>query len=191
MSSSDKSFKCSTPCTTPCTTPCITECASKSTRLTGMVKWFNNKSGFGFITVSGSGEFGGKDIFAHYSSIRVSNSQYKYLVQGEYVDFVLVKSENEKHEYHATDITGVQGGAIMCETRRVAMAQESQTGQSSRSDKSGQPVKSDRQYKTRPSSDEPRSRAPRPTQSTSTDGFSIPKKRGPPRKLNAEAVLNA
>ena len=44
MSSSDKSFKCSTPCTTPCTTPCVTECASKSTRLTGMVKWFNNKS---------------------------------------------------------------------------------------------------------------------------------------------------
>ena len=79
-------------------------------RLTGMVKWFNNKSGFGFITVCGEGEFGGKDIFAHYSSIRVTNSQYKYLVQGEYVDFDLVKSENEKHEYHATDITGVMSG---------------------------------------------------------------------------------
>ena len=90
-------------------------------RLTGMVKWFNNKAGFGFITVCGTGEFAGKDIFAHYSSIRVEN-QYKYLVQGEYVDFVLLRSENEKHEYHATDITGVLGGAIMCETRRLAMA---------------------------------------------------------------------
>ena len=182
MSSSDKSFKCSTPCTTPCTTPCITECASKSTRLTGMVQWFNNKSGFGFITVSGSGEFGGKDIFAHYSSIRVSNSQYKYLVQGEYVDFVLVKSENEKHEYQATDITGVQGGAIMCETRRVAMAQEGQSSQ----------PKTERQYKTRPSSDEPRApRAPRPAQAPAAtgdaDGFTAPKKRGPPRKSKAEA----
>ena len=94
-------------------------------RLTGMVKWFNNKSGFGFITVCGDGEFGGKDIFAHYSSIRVTNSQYKYLVQGEYVDFNLVKSENEKHEYHATDISGIMNGPILCETRRIASSMQS------------------------------------------------------------------
>ena len=94
-------------------------------RLTGMVKWFNNKSGFGFITVCGDGEFGGKDIFAHYSSIRVTNSQYKYLVQGEYVYFNLVKSENEKHEYHAIDITGIMNGPILCETRRNATAMQS------------------------------------------------------------------
>lgn len=93
---------------------------SEVQRLTGMVKWFNNKSGFGFITVCGESDFGGKDIFAHYSSIRVTNSQYKYLVQGEYVDFNLVKSENENHEFHAMDITGVMTGPILCETRRVA-----------------------------------------------------------------------
>lgn len=97
-------------------------------RLTGMVKWFNNKSGFGFITVCGEGEFGGKDIFSHYSSIRVTNSQYKYLVQGEYVDFNLVKSENDNHEYHAMDITGVHGGPILCETRRAAASMQSSEG---------------------------------------------------------------
>jgi len=143
-----------------------------------MVKWFNNKSGFGFITVSGSGEFGGKDIFTHYSSIRVSNSQYKYLVQGEYVDFDLVKSENEKHEYHAIDITGVQGGAIMCETRRVAMAQSSQ-------DNTDKPS---RQYKTRPSIDEPRTpRAPKSTPKSDTEDFVTQKKRGTPRKVKTDA----
>ena len=89
-------------------------------RLTGMVKWFNNKAGFGFITVSEEQESSGKDIFAHYSSIRVTNSQYKYLVQGEYVDFILTRSENEKHEFHASDITGVRNGPILCETRQVA-----------------------------------------------------------------------
>ena len=94
-------------------------------RLTGMVKWFNNKSGFGFITVSGKGEHAGKDIFAHYSSIRVTNSQYKYLVQGEYVDFNLVKSESDTHEYQASDITGVMGGPILCETRRQAQVSQS------------------------------------------------------------------
>ena len=94
-------------------------------RLTGMVKWFNNKSGFGFITVSGTGEYAGKDIFAHYSSIRVTNSQYKYLVQGEYVDFNLVKSESETHEYQASDITGVMNGPILCETRRQVQSAQS------------------------------------------------------------------
>jgi CspA family cold shock protein len=93
---------------------------SDAKRLTGMVKWFNNKAGFGFITVCEGCEQAGKDIFAHYTSIRVTNSQYKYLVQGEYVDFVLTRSENEKHEFHAADITGVCNGPILCETRQVA-----------------------------------------------------------------------
>ena len=87
-------------------------------RLTGTVKWFNNKAGFGFITVCGDGEYGAKDIFVHYSSIRVTNSQYKYLIQGEYVDFTLDTSKNDKHEFHAMDVSGVKGGPIMCETRR-------------------------------------------------------------------------
>jgi cold shock CspA family protein len=89
----------------------------ETSRLTGQVKWFNNKAGYGFITLT-DGENGNKDIFIHYSSIRVTNSQYKYLVQGEYVEFNLVKSTNAAHEYQATDISGIKGGALMCETRR-------------------------------------------------------------------------
>ena len=93
--------------------------------LTGTVKWFNNKAGYGFITVC-DGEYSGKDIFVHFSSIRVSNSQYKYLVQGEYVDFTLVKSENGSHEYQAINVSGVKGGPIMCETRRTLSTTPSQ-----------------------------------------------------------------
>lgn len=85
--------------------------------LTGKVKWFNNKAGFGFITVC-DGEHSGKDIFVHYSAIQVQNSQYKYLVQGEYVDFLLVKPDNSEHEYHAINVGGIKGGSLMCETRR-------------------------------------------------------------------------
>ena len=87
-------------------------------RLLGQVKWFNNKVGYGFITVN-DGEFSGKDIFIHYSAIRVTNSQYKYLVQGEYVEFTLVKSTAGTHEFQAVDISGIKGGALMCETRRI------------------------------------------------------------------------
>ena len=36
-------------------------------RLTGRVKWFNNKNGYGFVSTLGDDS---KDIFAHYSSIR-------------------------------------------------------------------------------------------------------------------------
>ena len=85
-------------------------------KLVGKVKWFNNKAGYGFITAS-EGVHSGKDIFVHYSTINVSNLQYKYLVQGEYVEFELVKSQNDKHEYQATNVTGIRGGSIMCETR--------------------------------------------------------------------------
>ena len=91
-------------------------------RIIGQVKWFNNKAGYGFITVS-SGENKGKDIFIHYSAIRVVNSQYKYLVQGEYVEFGLVKSTSPEHEFQAVDISGINGGSLMCETRNVNASQ--------------------------------------------------------------------
>jgi cold shock CspA family protein len=89
----------------------------ETARLIGQVKWFNNKSGYGFITVS-DGENSGKDIFAHFSTIHVGDSQYKYLVQGEYVEFELTSSTNGAHEFQATNISGIKGGRLMCETRQ-------------------------------------------------------------------------
>ena len=88
-------------------------------RLTGSVKWFNNKAGFGFLTVCSEGEYKGKDIFVHYSSLRLNDDNYKYLVQGEYVEFVLSTSNKDTHEFQAVDVTGILGGPIMCETRRL------------------------------------------------------------------------
>ena len=90
-----------------------------SVRTTGCVKWFNNKSGFGFITVL-DGENVGKDIFVHYSAIKVAKDQFRYLVQGEYVEFELSKSaEGSKHEYQADKISGIKGGNLMCESQNV------------------------------------------------------------------------
>jgi len=86
-------------------------------RITGRVKWFNNKAGFGFVTAV-EGDLKEKDVFVHYSSINVPDDQYKYLVQGEYVDFELTESDKSDHEFHAVNISGVRGGNLMCETRR-------------------------------------------------------------------------
>ena len=101
--------------------------------LTGRVKWFNNKAGYGFITVT-VGDRSGSDIFVHHSGINVSNQQYKYLVQGEYVDFVLEKPESGAHEFHAVNVNGINSGKLMCETRReFKLARNAYTSKSSSS----------------------------------------------------------
>lgn len=89
---------------------------SASEQLTGRVKWFNNKAGYGFITVT-DGPRSGSDIFVHHSTIQVENQQYKYLVQGEYVDFGITKTTSGVHEWQAVDVHGIKGGKLMCETR--------------------------------------------------------------------------
>ena len=82
----------------------------------GRVKWFNNKAGYGFITIT-DGPRSGSDIFVHHSAISVINQQYKYLVQGEYVEFSLVSTQGGAHEFNAANVSGVKGGKLMCETR--------------------------------------------------------------------------
>ncbi len=96
-----------------------TSCCSSntSTRNMGQVKWFNNKAGYGFITMTGVNGVE-TDIFTHYSTVHVKDTQYKFLVQGEYVEFDLVDSTSENHKYQATNVTGMRGGKLMCETRQ-------------------------------------------------------------------------
>lgn len=48
---------------------------------TGVVKWFNDTKGFGFITP----EDGGEDLFAHFSAIQ--SGGFKTLKEGQRVSF--------------------------------------------------------------------------------------------------------
>jgi CspA family cold shock protein len=48
---------------------------------TGIVKWFNNDKGYGFITP----DEGSKDLFVHHSSI--TGDGYKSLAEGARVEF--------------------------------------------------------------------------------------------------------
>jgi cold shock CspA family protein len=91
-------------------TPCV-----------GRVKWFNNKAGYGFITIMSdtTEELNkGSDIFVHHTSINVINEQYKYLVQGEYVEFKIIHTTDSEHEFQAGQISGIFNGKLMCETIR-------------------------------------------------------------------------
>lgn len=48
---------------------------------TGIVKWFNDTKGYGFITPDG----GGEDLFAHFSEIKASG--FKTLKENQRVSF--------------------------------------------------------------------------------------------------------
>jgi CspA family cold shock protein len=52
--------------------------------VTGKVKWFDEKKGFGFIAP----DDGGKDCFVHYSAIQMDG--YRTLAEGEAVQFEVV-----------------------------------------------------------------------------------------------------
>ena len=91
----------------------VSQTSKDTDRVTGQVKWFNSRAGYGFITIrdeSGSDV----DVFVHHTAIVVKNEQYRYLVQGEYVE--MVKTSCDNHDYQAADVRGIGGGKLMCET---------------------------------------------------------------------------
>ena len=52
----------------------------------GVVKWFNDAKGFGFIAADGGG-----DIFVHFSAI--AGQGFKSLAEGDKVEFEVTKSD--------------------------------------------------------------------------------------------------
>ena len=70
--------------------------------ITGKVKWFNNEKGFGFIEYKD-----GEDIFVHYSAIL--SEGYKTLVEGQYVEFELVKTDKG---YQAKNVVEVKAALV-------------------------------------------------------------------------------
>lgn len=77
----------------------------------GQCKWFNDRLGYGFVTVH-RGEKKGTDIFVHHSGIKPVNSNYKTLTKGEYINFNIINGE---HGLQAVDVTGIDGGTLMCD----------------------------------------------------------------------------
>ena len=58
-----------------------------SSKILGLVKWFNEDKGFGFISpVDGS-----KDVFVHFSALQGEN--FKTLFEGQKVEFIIVSGD--------------------------------------------------------------------------------------------------
>ncbi|ANI81414.1 MULTISPECIES: transcription antiterminator/RNA stability regulator CspE [Kosakonia] len=54
-----------------------------STKMNGIVKWFNAEKGFGFITPKD----GSKDVFVHFSAIQ--SNAYRTLEENQEVEFTI------------------------------------------------------------------------------------------------------
>lgn len=54
-----------------------------TTKMTGLVKWFNADKGFGFITP----EDGSKDVFVHFSAIQ--SDDFRTLYENQKVEFAV------------------------------------------------------------------------------------------------------
>jgi CspA family cold shock protein len=63
--------------------------------MTGTVKWFNTKKGFGFIMPSD----GGKDVFVHISALQAAG--LKTLADGQKIEYTL---KEEKGKVFAVDL---------------------------------------------------------------------------------------
>ena len=66
-------------------------------RSQGIVKWFNNEKGYGFIT-----QEEGPDLFVHYSEIQ--DAGYKSLNEGDTVEFEITDGKKGKQASAVTVI---------------------------------------------------------------------------------------
>jgi cold shock CspA family protein len=75
----------------------------------GRVLWFDSRKGYGFINLLGTED----NYFVHFSGIKVSSDTiYKKLFPGEYVNFTLVEDGDRKI---CNDVTGIGGGPLLTE----------------------------------------------------------------------------
>jgi CspA family cold shock protein len=73
---------------------------------TGIVKWFNDAKGFGFITP----DEGGEDLFAHFSAIQMNG--FKTLKEGQKVSFEIVQGQKGKQAWNMKGAVGAGYGLI-------------------------------------------------------------------------------
>ncbi|MFX0072546.1 MAG: cold shock domain-containing protein [Candidatus Hermodarchaeota archaeon] len=67
----------------------------------GIVKWFNNKMGYGFIQTQQ-----GRDVFVHHSAVQIENlGAYKTLKEGDRVKFELVEEKKGPQAINVIKIT--------------------------------------------------------------------------------------
>ena len=77
------------------------------------VKWFDNKLGYGFVTVL-TNAHKVTDISVHQTNVNPLETEFRTLMKGEYIS--LNVSVDDKIQ--ALNVTGVLGGSLRCDEPR-------------------------------------------------------------------------
>ena len=85
-----------------------------SPRQVGIVKWFSNKLGYGFITYDNK-DNESQDVFVHHTSIKPLKTTYRTLTMGEYVEFSLAELKGNDQK-QAINITGPSNGPLLSDS---------------------------------------------------------------------------
>lgn len=104
MSASDIDCSSDAPASAPASAPGST---------LGRCKWFDEKKGYGFIIVC-EGPAAESEVFVHYKDIKSLVNTHRTLRKGEYVHMHLDDAK-ERHKPQARNVTGVNGGPLMCD----------------------------------------------------------------------------
>ena len=81
-------------------------------RIIGCVSWFDSKKGYGFVKVlTPDHKKNGSDIFIHFSNIQVNDNEYKVVYPGEYIEFDLSESNDDRP--CCLNVTGLYGGNLL------------------------------------------------------------------------------
>ena len=84
---------------------------------TGVVKWFNDSKGFGFITP----DDGGEDLFAHFSAINMGG--FKSLKEGQKVSFEVTDGKKGKQASNISVLFSIQSYLVCSSTVLVYLGQ--------------------------------------------------------------------
>ena len=104
-----------------------TPAKSNPNHVVGCVRRFNNKLGYGFITVISDGDYKGNDIFVHQTGIKNGNaSRFRMLYIGECVEFDVAPSGKNEHPNQAINVSGFNGHGLMCDNSSIILRNSSQ-----------------------------------------------------------------
>jgi cold shock CspA family protein len=105
------------------------DAAAAGVHVVGVVRRYDTRKLYGFITVLSEGDHNGQDIFVHQSNIQSTNvMRDKMLYIGECVEFNIVPSTKSDFKFQAVSVHGYGTNPLMCDNGLISFRRHSTSG---------------------------------------------------------------